>query len=341
MSRRATLRAPGPDDPLRRVESVARDLDRLGARIHLQPTVAHRSLNGPVLLTMAATVVSCLVGLLLPLPAAAMLLGLAWSALRDSDGGRGWFRRLMPRRGGWLVEAELPNQLPDTAPTLIVWAPACTYPPGPFADPSIGRAALALPVGAGAMAAFCLALTAVFDLPQLRYAVVGCAVFLGLTTLATAVVLLTRRPIPVEQDPATQVPVLARRLLMKPLEGVRVLMVVGSEGASWFDDLDVFLANRRNRYPLGRTLLVALHPAAGPLTVVRTEGLVLARPAAPHLVAALNAAGLTSSEGRTGALRARARGLPAIGLRGALHEAHDPVDLALRSLAAMVKPEPT
>lgn len=95
--------------------------------------------------------------------------------------------------------------------------------------------------------------------------------------------------------------------------GLRLLCVVGTDGARWHDDLEIVLRSRRHRLVPGATAVAVLLPGGGP-HFIEPEG-PLSRPASPDLAAALRGLGYTPVRGRSAALRALRLGVPAIALR--------------------------
>lgn len=329
--------------PKRRVEEIGRSIASQGVPVYFQPTVAHRHAAAPAVIFCLAAAGLALSGLLFPLPAIVALLAILLAAVRDADGGQSWLRALLPRRPGWTAEIELQGQ-PVDGPTLILWAPIAGRAYGRLHANRTSRALLATPAVFSLLACVGLALAPKLAPEFGRAVAVGSALGLVLSALTVAVLLRPGPPLPPEVDPAEWVRPLVSRLTARPLEGVRLLVLVGSEGAVWNDDLAVTLINRRHRYKRQSALLLAVEPGPGPLAVVDREGLVIMRPAASELTQALAPLGLPTTAGRTGAARARALGLQAIGLQGTeTHPGQGPrhLEMALRYLAGHLAPEST
>lgn len=340
--KRGTPSQPPRETPERRIEELGRALASRGARVYLQPTVATRTWAQPVHATLALATAACALGVLAPHLSVLLLLLLALAVVQDADGGRSWLRRLLPRKAGWVVEADLTPDRPVQTPTLILWAPVARRQPGPLSVPRAARVALALPLATGLLAALTLLVDDVLAWELLDRVVLVLAGVELAWLLVAAVLLGMRRPLRVESDPAAMLSALSTRLSARPLAGVRVLVVVGTEGAAWFDDLEVWLRNRRHRYERSRTLLVALQPGNGPLGVVDPDGVLRPRGAPARVARAIADAGLPPRTGRTAALRARRVGLRAVGIQGSeLQPGSGPerLEAALRSLARLLHPE--
>ncbi len=339
MSRRVPAAPPPAGDPLRRVEQAARLVRGHGATVFLQPTVGHRRLVGPLVATLLALGVAVVLGLLAPLPGVALLLALAWSAVRDADGGRGWFRQLLPRRAGWVAEAELFGNEDPQQPTVIVWLPVVRYSAGLFLSARTARRLLLPLVAAGAVGALAVLLHAPFGVPGVELLVVACAAVFPLGALLAGSVLLGRRPQAAQDDATAVLSAALTDLETAPPPGVRILLLVGSAGATWFDDLGLWLRNRRHRYNVERTALIALQPARPPMGLVVRDGLLRTRTPPPALLDALAPCGLPAVEGRTAALRAAAHGLTAIGIQGPVWEQPDKLLAAVRCVASTLTAE--
>lgn len=296
------------------MEELGRQLAAGGAAVRFHPTVAHRLAAGPAATACLVGAAATAVGLAFPLVGIAALLLVLWAAVRDADGGRSWLRRALPSTPGWAAEVEL-QPGPSATPTLLLWIPVADRAHGRLGAMGPARAALAVPAALGLVACLGLALSLV--LPQAGRAV-SLFSLAGLLLCAPLALVLLRanRPLDPAVDPTGWLPGLAQHLARQPLPGVRLLLWIGSEGALWHDDLAVLLASRRHRYTASRTLLVAVQPGRGPLSVVERDGLVHLRPAPASVVASLRAAGLPAVTARTAASRARALGVRAVGLIG-------------------------
>lgn len=342
MTHRRVPSAPPALASWRRVEELGRRMAAAGRPVHFQPTVAHRLAAAPAAITCLVAALTVLAGLLFPLPAIALLLALLLGAVRDADGGQGWLRRSLPRRPGWTAEIELQGGPPE-APTLLLWVPVAGRAWDRLGARRRSRVLLAAPALCALVAGLGLATSTLVSPAGRGLALAGAAGLL-LCALGALLVLRPAPPLAPDADPALWVAPLAARLAALPLPGVRLLVLVGSEGALWHDDLATTLKNRRHRYDAERTVLLALAPGPGPLAIACTEGLVLVRPAPAELVAALRSTGLPPGAGRTGAARASRMGLRAIGLQGTEAQpgrGPERVEVALRSLARLLAPEPT
>jgi len=135
---------------------------------------------------------------------------------------------------------------------------------------------------------------------------------------------------------------LAQAVVDRPIPGARVLLLLGADGPTWFDDLDVLLRNRRHRSNPRRCALLVLRPSASTATLINPDGVVRARSAPPGMLTALGPLGLPSRRGRSAAARARRLGVPAIGLSldpARPEELADRLHVALRCLGSHLSPE--
>lgn len=126
--------------------------------------------------------------------------------------------------------------------------------------------------------------------------------------------------------------VLAQSVRVHPPGEVRILLLLGADGPTWFDDLEILLRNRRHRHNPRRTALLALRPSSGAPALLDPEGLAGSRRAPADLLAALASLGLPTRRGRSGASRARRLGIRAIGLS---LDPTQPQELALRLTTAL------
>ncbi|RME21565.1 MAG: hypothetical protein D6798_17850, partial [Deltaproteobacteria bacterium] len=315
-------------------------LHQHGAEVHLQPTVGHRHLAGPLVATLSALGVTLAAGLVAPLPAIALFLGLAWGAIRDVDGGCGWFRRMLPRRPGWVAEAVLTPPDRDAPPTVVVWLPVVPQQNGPLRSTRAARVLVLGLVALGAVGALAVLLHDPLGVPGVELLAAGCAALFVVAALLAGAVLRLRRPAAAEADLAGFLRGFLETLRADPPPRARIILLVGSEGATWYDDLGVWLANRLRRYGADRTVLLALQPApSSPLGVVTRDGLLRHHRPPPALLDALSPCRLPPVDGRTGALRAARHRLSAIGIQGPVLADPDRVGTAVRCLSSMLTAE--
>ncbi|MCB9777774.1 MAG: hypothetical protein H6742_04355 [Alphaproteobacteria bacterium] len=306
---------PTPSTEQRRIEELGRRLHATGAPTWFVPAVGHAGSRAPVLAYALAMVAALGVGLLRPLPGIALCLAVLGAVLLDLQGRQSWLRRLIPRRAGWAVAAEVaPGSGPD-APTLVVWASANPARSGPGARTGLVQVALGAAL-AGTVAGVVGVLLhgAHPDVGRIVVLVAGASICL-VAGLVLAVGRAGRLP-PPGAAPADLLAAVAPRLRAWTGNDTRVLVAAGSLGAPWHDELEHLLADKRLALRRDRTALLCLEAGAHPLAAIARDGTAVPRRAPPTLLAALQESGLPLQRGWTGATRATRLGLPAIGLAG-------------------------
>lgn len=255
--------------------------------------------------------------------ATAVMLG----GLVDLAGGRSWVRALTPRRGhrNVLLWSETKAPDPDPGP----W-------PGTSHGPDQRQQVLLLVPDhpSGGELSNITALGAFFGLVALG-TILGCrmvdtptswSALAGTTTCLLVVSLVSvgfnRRP----KSPRAAPGIAAARAIVEQLPRslpARVgIVIVGGLGP-WFDGVEVLLSARKRRLPPQRTDIIVWHPGDGPVAKVTRDGL-FRRPAHTRIIDAAESLPEANPRRlrpwRTGALRARRMGWPALGLVGGAND---------------------
>ncbi len=302
-----------PVTALHTPESLAAAAAPLVPRVDVQPTVVNDAGAPSVIAYCLAGAVATAVGLQAPFYG---LLGLALAAASaqiDIDGGRGWLRTFVPRRGSANVlawPATLPDLRAHSGPRLLICLPADT-----------GRVrgiplTLAAPGLAAAIAAVGVLVPMLAPSVGPRVALVGLAGLLVSAAGAWIAAALDRR-----QPRGTSGAELALSLLAAlrraPPRHLSVVVAIVGGGTLHLDGLEVLLRNHRRRLPPASTRVVVWSPGPGALAAVPQDGRISRRPADPKLLDAARRSGLEPSRPTAVAARAMRCGWRALGLTGA------------------------
>jgi len=274
------------------------------------------------------SVIATVLALHSPSLGAAIAAATAAAGVIDLAGGRSWVRVLTPRRGHrnvllwaqepapdpfpgpWPGRARHPEHTPPEQVLLILPAHPRRrrWSWGPAWGLLFGTAAL-------------LGILAGLQQPPQTALVTHTAMTIALSLLAAISLGIGRRG----RRPQSAQGIAAARSVIDALpqaaSSARIGVVIVGGMEPWFDGLEVLLRSRGRRLPAWRTRLVVWHPGPGQLATVPIDGPFRNGAPAQLLHAADTcdippAATRTARPWRTGALRARRLGWPALGLVG-------------------------
>lgn len=332
------------DNASGRLERAALALVADGWTTELQATVIHKRIAPAVVGYTVAAITAVLFGPTWPVLGVLLAAAVTWGGVVDLAGGRSWVRRLTPRRGHRNVLLWSDTKPPD--PT-----------PGPWPDteaPDSARRQVLLVIpdhpGGGrlsnvtALGAFfgLFALAAIFATHMVHPSSANnvtavAASFLLLVSMVAFGVDRRRR------SPRAIPGIAAARALVDQIPSsvsARVGIVIVGGLSPWFDGVETLLFSRRRRHPPQHTDIVVWHPGRGRLSRVERDGVFRRHPPS-HLVHASNdippARPRRLRPWRTGALRARRMGWPALGLVGGSDDAQSIAAVA-RVLHALAGP---
>ncbi len=322
-----------------RIERAARALVDDGWHAELQATSIHSRFATVFASYALFSVVATVLALHSPTVGAAIAAATAVAGMIDLAGGRSWVRVLTPRRGHRNVLLWAQEPAPDPFPGP--WPDRARHPePTPSeqvllvlpAHPRRRRwswgPAWGLLFGSTAL----LGILAGLGQPPQTTLVTHTAMTIALSVLAAISLGIGRRG----RRPQSAQGIAAARSVVDALPTVtsaRIGVVIVGGMEPWFDGLEVLLKSRGRRLPAWRTRFVVWHPGPGHLASVPSDGPFRNSAPAELLHAAETcdippAATRNVRPWRTGALRARRLGWPALGLVGGTNDTQTVARLA-------------